>query len=53
MLGTWIHGALQHGTEATRQTAVEAAIVVGVEGETHLHSKYGELVTVRGRSQQL
>lgn len=34
MLGTWIHGALQDGTEATRQTAVEAAIVVGAEGET-------------------
>lgn len=34
MLGTWIHGALQDGTEAIRQTAVEAAIVVGAEGET-------------------
>lgn len=49
---SWVHGALQHGTEAAELTAAEAAGGMGVEGETPLH-KYRELVTVQASSQWL
>ena len=48
-----MHGALQHGTKATKQTAAEATEGVGVEGKTPLHNKYRELITVQASSQWL
>ena len=48
-----MHATLQHGTEATKQTAAEAAIGVGVEGKTPLHNKCRELVTVQASPQWL
>lgn len=49
---SWVHSALQHGTEAAELTAAEAAGGMGVEGETPLQ-KYRELVTVQASSQWL